>query len=374
LLARRFLYVIAGLIMLTLAAGIGWNLFQDQLMRLAFVPSIAFKPSDPAYAPDYAKPAAWLSRPDLADDPSRWVPPGMARADHPPAAVFYVAPTTFFGRNRWNVRIDDADSRNWLKIFGASQASAFNSVGAVWAPRYRQATLGAFLTDRPDGRAAIDFAYADVLRAFDAFVAQIPPTQPILLAAHSQGSRHLMRLMKERVAGTPIAPRIVAAYAIGWPVSVEADAPAMGLPVCERAGQPGCIVSWQSFAEPAEPKLIRTIFESDIGLTGKSRRGTHMLCVNPLTGRRDDSAPASAHRGALYPRPDFQAADLRPAEIPARCDNGILLIGAPPKGFDGYVMAGNNYHVFDYALFWANLRADAEARTKAFLASTGVPR
>ena len=32
----------------------------------------------------------------------------------------------------------------------------------------------------------------------------------------------------------------------------------------------------------------------------------------------------------------------------------------------GYVLPGNNYHVFDYALFWSNIRADAAARLAAF--------
>jgi hypothetical protein len=30
------------------------------------------------------------------------------------------------------------------------------------------------------------------------------------------------------------------------------------------------------------------------------------------------------------------------------------------------VLPGNNYHVFDYALFWANIRADAAARLASF--------
>jgi hypothetical protein len=30
------------------------------------------------------------------------------------------------------------------------------------------------------------------------------------------------------------------------------------------------------------------------------------------------------------------------------------------------VLPGNNYHVFDYSLFWANVRADAERRMAAF--------
>ena len=78
--ARRFLYVIAGLIMLTLAAAIGWNLFQDRLMRATFVPDVAFTPPAKAGAPDYRQASAWLSRPDLADDPSRWTPAGARGA------------------------------------------------------------------------------------------------------------------------------------------------------------------------------------------------------------------------------------------------------------------------------------------------------
>ncbi|MDB5685614.1 MAG: hypothetical protein JWR77_203 [Rhizorhabdus sp.] len=368
MLARRFLYVIAGLIMFVLAAGIGWNLFQDQLMRMAFVPGTAFRPAAPATAPDYMSPTGWLSRPDIADDPSRWVPDGQARAGAPEIAVFYVPPTTYFSKSSWNAPLDDRESRKWLRVFASSQASAFNNVGAVWAPRYRQATLGAFLTKNADGTKALDFAYQDVLRAFDAFIAQIPASRPILLAGHSQGSVHLMRLMHERIAGKPIASRIVAAYLVGWPISIDADIPAMGLPACSMPGEANCILSWQSFAEPAEPKQFLEPYETSIGLTGKPRRGTAMLCVNPLTGARDTAALPGANLGALYPRADFKGADLKAAVIPARCDkSGVLLIGAPPTGYDRYVMPGNNYHVFDYALFWANIRADALARTRTFL-------
>lgn len=366
MLARRFLYVIAGLIIVLLAAGIGWNLFQGQLMRMTFVPGIAFKPA--GAAPDYTQPAAWLARPDLPADPSRWAPPGHPRATSPDIAVFYVAPTTYYSRNAWNAPLNDRESRQWLDIFASTQASAFNNIGAVWAPLYRQATLGAFLTKGPDGARAIDFAYQDVLRAFDAFVAQIPPAQPILIAGHSQGTAHLIRLMHDRIAGKPIARRIVAAYLVGWPISMTADIPAMGLPPCETPGQAHCIISWQSFAEPAEPGMIRDMYDTGAGLTGKARRGTEMLCVNPLTGARNSAAPATANLGALYPKLDFKSADLRPAAIPARCDqSGLLLIGAPPEDYGRYVMPGNNYHVFDYALFWANIRADALARTKTFL-------
>jgi hypothetical protein len=344
LLARRFLYIIAGLIVLTLAAGIGWTLFQDQLMRFAFVPGVRFDADAAGPAPDYARPATWLARPDLPDDPSRWLPKGVARTGgKPEVAVFYVAPTTYYGKASWNGALDDRESRKWLTVFGWSEASAFSQAGAVWAPRYRSAALGAFLSTAPDSAKALDLAYGE-------------------------GTVHLMRLMRERVAGKPVAKRIVAAYLVGWPISTTVDVPALGLPACATPGQANCLLSWQSFAEPADPHMIREIYEATPGFTGAPRKGTPMLCINPLTGAPGTAALPAANLGSLAPGADFMDAELKPGVISARCDpSGLLLIGGPPKGFDRFVMPGNNYHVFDYALFWANIRADAAARAGTFL-------
>ena len=368
MLARRFLYAIAILIGLVILAGIGWSLFQDRLMRLAFVPSIAFTAPADATAPDYARPAAWLARPGLPGDPTRFAPPGFT-ATGGPAAIFYVAPTTYLARDRWNAPLDDAQANDRLRLFAASQASAFNGVGAIWAPRYRQATIGAFLTGDDRAARAIDVAYRDVARAFDVFVAAQPADRPIILAGHSQGSLHLIRLLREKVAGRPIAGRIAAVYAIGWPISLAADLPALGLPGCTRPSEARCIVAWQSFAEPAEPRLIDDYFDRSTGFTGLPRKGTQMLCVNPLTGGGGGAAPASANLGALVPHADLAGVDIARGLVPARCSpTGLLLIGGPPPGYGLYVLPGNNYHVFDYALFWANLRADAAARLATFLA------
>ena len=370
MLARRFLIAIVVVIALVLAAGIGWSLFQDRLLRAAFVPPVAYTPMPDATAPDYHTPASWLARPDFASDPARWTPAGIAPVTVPRAAVFYIAPTTYLGRDHWNGPLDDPQANYRLDLFARSQASAFNGVGGIWAPRYRQATVGAFLaaTD-PRSKQAIDFAYRDVARAFDGFLAVIPADEPIILAGHSQGSLHLIRLLREKVAGRPLARRIVAAYAIGWPISVSADLPALGLPGCARADQSACIVAWQSFAEPAEPKLVDDYFDATAGYAGPRRKGTTMLCVNPLTGTRGGDAPASANVGALVPQAGLEGADLTPGLVPARCSpKGLLLIGAAPGGYGLYVLPGNNYHVFDYALFWGNLRADVARRLDRYLA------
>ena len=365
-MARRFLYVIAILVALVLAGAVLWNLFQDRIIRFALVPTIPFAAAAGS-GPDYGKAEAWVARPDLKDDPARWTPPGIARGSAQTVAVFYVHPTTYLARDRWNGPLDDKDANDRLRLFVSSQASAFNGIGAIWAPRYRAATFGSFLTDQKSATQAIDFAYADVLRAFDTFVAAQPADRPIILAGHSQGSLHLMRLMRDRIAGKPIANRIVAAYLVGWPISVTADLPAMGLPGCTTAAEAGCVLDWQSFAEPADPHLIVEVYERTRGLTGASRKGTPMLCVNPLTGAPKGVAPASANLGAIVPQQGLGGGDLVPAKTGARCDaSGFLLIGRDPGGYDGYIMPGQNFHVFDYALFWANIRADAARRLAGF--------
>lgn len=365
-LVRKFLYVVVGLIVIALAASLAYRLWGVNMMRMAMVPTRAFEQQAPVDAAAYRDAARWLARPDIPGNPALWTPAGQKpRAQAGGAAVFFIHPTSYLNRAHWNAPLDDGEANDRAALFLRGQASAFNEAGEIWAPRYRQATFGAFLTDAGAAAGALDLAYRDVTAAFDAFLSQIAPDRPIILAGHSQGALHLMRLLKERVAGKPVAQRIVAAYVVGWPVSRTADLPAMGLPECARADQAGCILSWQSFAEPADPTLIADIFDQSTGLTGAARRGTAMICTNPLTGTPDAAAPASANRGSIIPDSSLKNARFEAGLIGARCDpRGFLLIGEPPE-MGPYVLPGNNYHVYDYSMFWANVRADAARRLAA---------
>lgn len=371
--ARKFLYVVAVLIVLVIAALLAYRVWGTQLIRLVMVPREPFAQLQPLPADAYVNARMWIARPDIGkENPALWTPAGASKAiaGDPRAAIFFIHPTSYittFGDAHWNAPLDDKEADATARRFVLSQASAFNAAGDVWAPRYRQANYGAFLTDKPAGDRALAAAYRDVAQAFDAFLTA-NPRGPLILAGHSQGSRHLLQLLREKVAGKPVADRVAAVYAVGWPVSVEADLPALGLPACARRDQAHCIVSWQSYAEPADPSAVVETFERKVGYTGKPRKGTHMLCTNPVTGAFNGKAPASANIGTLDAREQGKPPRLVKGVVPARCDtSGVLMIGEPVD-MGPFTLPGNNYHVYDYALFWGNVREDAQKRLAAFTA------
>jgi hypothetical protein len=207
-----------------------------------------------------------------------------------------------------------------------------------------------------------------VLLAFDHFVKNVQKDRPIILAGHSQGALHLTHLLKDRVAGKAIAKRIVAAYVVGWPVSVDTDLPEMGLAACTSPDQTGCVLGWESYAEPARYGKILELYGATTGFNGASRKDTAILCTNPLNGGSEAEASAKANLGTLKPSGDMSSGELIPETVPAKCDDkGFLLIGAPVD-MGPYVLPGNNYHVYDFPLFWANVRADALWRLQKYLA------
>lgn len=380
-MARKFLYLVAFCIVLVIAGGFVLALFPAQLTRLATVPSVAFAPVKPLETNAYESPGMWYSRPGIGvKDPARWQPAyagdrGLLPTPAEPKqrfAVFFVHPTSYVNRASWNAPLEnggDPEAERIARIYLRGMASPFNAASEIWAPRYRQATMGAFLTDAPEGRQAIDAAYADVREAFRYFLSSVDPDTPIVLAGHSQGALHLKRLLAEEVRGTPYAGRLAAAYVVGWPVSLQHDLPQMGFPACAAPDQSGCVLSWQSFAEPADPALVLEAYGAYPALDGEAPGTSPMLCTNPLTGSFGGAAEASANLGTLVPEDSMEQGTLQPGLVPAKCDKrGFLLIGPPPE-MGSYVLPGNNYHVYDLPLFWANTRADVIRRVDAWKAA-----
>jgi len=315
-------------------------------------------------APDYALPTAWSALPELADLADR-VPPGLSAVAPADARVdvFFLHSTSAVAPT-WNASAEDpkiaaASDRGGVLI----QASAFNGVGAIFAPRYRQATGTAFYTPSADGDAAIDLAYSDIDRAFTAFLARRTPGRPFLLAAHSQGAALLARLLSRRVSGTPLRDQLVAAWIIGSGLTHEGlgrDAP--DVPACVGPRDIGCVVAWNARSPDNKPGGIEVWYPA----------GERRVCTNPLSGVGEGGPmPASANLGAVFlqspdPRP-------RPGLADAACSDGTLRVqlhGAAPRDFASRVldwaMGKGNYHPIEYELFWSNIRANAAERVAAW--------
>ena len=372
-MARKFLYIFAALIVLVITGGFVFSIYQDELTDFAISkmePTVKFEKQAALATNVYDDPKMWFSRGGQRDDnPTLWQPVGAPTTDvRGSAATFFIHPTSFMAKTSWNAPLNDQESQDRARLFLRGLATPFAASGEIWAPRYRQAGIGAFLTTKPEGAAALDDAYQDILLAFDHFVRTVQKDRPIILAGHSQGALHLTHLLKDRIAGKPIAKRVVAAYVVGWPVSVETDLPEMGLPACTSPDATGCIMSWESYAEPARYGKILELYNGTTGFDGMSRKGTAILCTNPLNGGSEAGALATANLGTLKPSRDMSSGELIPSTVPAKCDDkGFLLIGNPVD-MGPYVLPGNNYHVYDFPLFWANVRADALWRLQKFMA------
>jgi Protein of unknown function (DUF3089) len=367
--ARRFLILVFALTLIVVAGAFAIFQWGGEALLKQAIPKGHFAATAAGGGPDYAQASSWVTRPGEADDLAQWTPEGERLPDpitRVQVAVFYVHPTTYLERDRWNAPLQPGGETEFrTRLFVQSQASAFGQLAELWAPRYRQAAFGAFLLKSEDAGEALDFAYRDVAAAFDEFLKQVPEG-PIILAGHSQGALHLERLLRERVAGKPIAKRIVAAYVVGWPIDVQSDLPALGLPACTAATQTGCMLSWMTFGEPANPDLILGEWEKTQGLNGGKRSSEDVLCVNPLTGTKDGAAPPQDNPGTLVPTADLTSATVLPQAVGARCDKGLLLVSGNIPSLGPYELPGNNYHVYDYALFWGAIRADAERRIAAW--------
>jgi hypothetical protein len=335
---------------------------------LAFGLSVAVTAVAAPHAPDYSSPGAWAAWPGH-EDTAADAPAGVASHSHDDVDVFFIHPTTDLRPVIDNAAFDaagraDTALRNGVLRF---QASVFNDCCRIYAPQYRQATLKAITTNSGQAYATADLAYRDVEAAFTQFLAQTGD-RPFILAAHSQGSIHALRLLQQKIIGAPLQKRMVVAYIPG--VALPLDIEKRGLPVCRSPAQTGCVVSWNTVAMNRDDRRRRD--DAVIWWNGRYQAisGRPLVCVNPLTwtlGGASDGGrnPGSVHGdgpNAPIPAP-VQAIDA------ASCETGLLGVTIKPENrrqFADVLSLMGIYHDFDYSLFYMAIRQNAALRVAAF--------
>jgi hypothetical protein len=302
--------------------------------------------------PAYSNLNYWAAHPSKKD-PSDAVPLDLRNESKDTLAdVFFIHPTTYTDRNMpmgWNADIDNEElNRKTDKSTILYQASVFNKYCRVFAPRYRQANLKAFFTsDKEKGEAAFDIAYEDVKEAFEYYMKNYNHGRPIIIASHSQGTRHAGKLLKEFFEGKPLQNQLVCAYIIG--LSVFANYFSQMKP-CEDSTSTGCFISWRTFEEG----YISPVIEQE---------KVKAYVINPLTWTMDTVLASSALNSGGILR-NFNK--VIPALVHAQIHGNILWVNKP-QFFGNIFLTIKNYHIADYNLFYNNIRENVGTRIRAFL-------
>jgi hypothetical protein len=306
-------------------------------------------------APDYSNLYFWAAHPDKKDM-SDSVPSFLRNERRDTLAdVFFLHPTTFtqYSANLpWNASLDDTALNNATdKRTILLQSSIFNNCCRIFAPRYRQAHLKVYLLPNSEpSQKAFDFAYNDLKRAFQYYLDHYNKGRPIIIASHSQGAMHAIRLLQEFFDGKPLQKQLVCAYIVGWQIKPDDF---KNIPVGTTPDATGCFVGWRSFKK------------GEIDYFIQNEKGGS-VCVNPIswTTSTDETKPEQ-HKGAIWKDmnkliPGVISASIEP-------EHKILWVDAPEKEQEKIGGRVKNYHVADYNLFWLDIRENAMLRVKAFL-------
>nr|WP_295111910.1 DUF3089 domain-containing protein [uncultured Caulobacter sp.] len=264
---------------------------------------------------DYGNKDSWLCWPGRADAcavdqtttivqaDGKTATEAFKAATAPAYDCFYVYPTVSTDPGGNSDMVIDAAERGVAE----QQLARFASKCRVFAPMYRQVTLAALravMMGQPSPGNGV-LAYGDVRDAWRWYLANENKGRGVLLIGHSQGSRMLLDLLKNEIDGKPAQKQMISAYVLGMNTPV-ADGKFGGVPLCTKADEAGCLVTYISFRASAPPPANSRFGKTD-------EQGRRAGCVNPaalLAGKAStDEATLHAYLGtkpflsSLPPKP-----------------------------------------------------------------------
>ena len=261
--------------------------------------------------------------------------------------VFFIHPTSHTKKrkkNLTNAAIDDAfinAKTDYSSIL--YQASVFNEQCRVFAPRYRQAHISTFFQDSSEEtRKEFELAYLDVKAAFEYYLQHWNNGRPIIIAAHSQGSKLAEQLLKEFFEDKPLKNKLVVAYLIGWPVPKEYYST---LSMCKDSFQTGCLCSWRTLRKGFTPHYL----ENENG---------NSYVTNPLIWvTTEEYAPRQLNKGSVLK--EFNKVFKKTTD--AQVSNGVLFVHKPKFPWS-FLIFRRNYHIGDINLYYLNIRENVKQR------------
>jgi len=304
--------------------------------------------------PNYHQPDHWAALPtkkDAADSvPKKSILKDLqatAQAD-----VFFIYPTIFIKEPKtpflWNADVNDPALNQLIQTSTIlNQATIFNGSCRVYAPYYRQAHLYAFYTsERSDAVGALNLAYEDVKTAFEYYLKNYNEGRPIIIAAHSQGSYHGMRLLQDFFDGKELQKQLVAAYLIGRAIKPETF---QYIHPTETPDEVGIWASWNTFGRNYFPKNYNSYFKGSVS-------------TNPLLWNSSETlALKEQNKGGVAFKFTYA-----PQLVDAQNHQSILWVNRPNIA-GSWLVKNKNWHRADMNFFYMNIRENAALRIEKFL-------
>ena len=264
----------------------------------AAAPAAAPAPAEPPpiVHTDFSKEENWLCRPGIAKNACDVnLDATVIKADgsttvekfkpdpNAPIDCFYIYPTVSLDQGSYSDLVAGPEELNVVK----AQFARLGSKCRLYAPMYRQFTLGA-LRARQSGGAAPGTQInpgsgtADVDDAWAWYLANENKGRGVVIVGHSQGSGQITRLIAQKIDGKPDQTKFVSAIIMGTALQVPKGQDTGGsfksIPVCKKADQTGCVISFSSYRDNVPP--------SENANFGVGRNGNEAVCTNPaaMTG------------------------------------------------------------------------------------------
>ncbi len=325
------------------------SLFSCSKSNFSSAPEYQFKSADKK--PDYSNLNYWAAHP-WKKDPADSVPKPLRSLYKPDSSVdvFFIHPTTLTSKKdtRWNADIDDAlinYKTDYTSIL--YQASVFNEACRIFAPRYRQAHIKAFYIPQEEAINYFDTAYDDIRSAFIYYLENLNTGRPLIIASHSQGTKHAARLLKEFFENKALQNKLVCAYILGLPIT---DNYFSFIKPCKDSLSTGCFVSWRTYKNGyIEPNFI-------------ANESFKAIVINPLSWTMD-TVPVNSSKNTGGVLLKFNK--IIPHVVNATIHNNILWT-SKPNVFGKIFFTKKNFHVGDINLFYMNIRQNVNTRIRAF--------
>lgn len=309
------------------------------------------KESDQIEATDYSDMGNWLN----IGDPVK------------PIDVFVLYPTTYRpGQGDPIVAsIDNAGMRAGAMNFLNNKASAFSTVGNLYAPYYRQLDAAWTLKQKPKERDLYTNGVpkTDVIAAFDYYIKHYNKGRPFIIASHSQGSTVAKTILFDYLKAHPVVSnRLVAAYVIGYSVTKQEMDINTHLKFASGPDDTGVIISYNTVSPYFKGELSTVL--------------PGAMTINPITWTRSETtATAYKNAGSYMNTATGYQKVMGLADATVDTERGLIICSTADVKTYGMpealrsVFPQDSFHGEDISFYYFDIRKNAENRAAKFLAA-----